>query len=121
MTRARSGALGGPDVRGLLRPAEDGNRRAKIDAVEVVDAIVPRLLDCGPDLIAVSSDHSTPSQLASQSWHVMPTLVWNGHERDELDRFGERWCRRGALGTHPAADMMPLLLAMAGRLGGFGA
>lgn len=104
-----------------MPPGEDGNRRAKIDAIEAVDAIVPRLRDCWPDVIAVSGDHSTPTQLASHSWHAVPTLVWNGHERDDMDRFGERWCRRGALGTRPAADLMPLLLAMAGRLGRFGA
>lgn len=107
--------------KGADMAGEDGDRAAKRRAIVAVDAVVPRLLSCGPDVIAVSGDHSTPSQLASHSWHPVPTLVWNGRERDEQTRFGERWCRVGALGRRPSSDLMPLMLAMAGRLAKFGA
>lgn len=100
---------------------ENGDRAAKIEAIEAIDAVVPRLLERRPDVVAVSGDHSTPAQLAAHSWHAVPALAWNGHERDEQERFGERWCRRGTLGTRPSVDLMPVLLAMAGRLSKFGA
>ena len=103
------------------RAGEDGDRSAKQAAIAAVDAVLPRLRDLGPSVIAVSGDHSTPSQLSAHSWHPVPTLVWNGRERDEHTRFGERWCRTGALGRRPTTEMMPLLLAMAGRLDKFGA
>ena len=103
------------------RAGEDGDRPAKEQAIADVDAIVPRLRALEPDVIAVSGDHSTPSQLAAHSWHPVPTLVWNGTERDEHERFGERWCRTGALGRRPTIELMPMLLAMAGRLDKYGA
>lgn len=100
---------------------EDGDRSAKQEAIAAVDAVIPRLRDLGPSVIAVSGDHSTPSQLSAHSWHPVPTLVWNGLERDEHEHFGERWCRTGALGRRSTTDLMPLLLAMAGRLEKYGA
>jgi len=103
------------------RAGEDGDRSAKEQAIADVDAVLPRLRSLGPDVIAVSGDHSTPSQLAAHSWHPVPTLVWNGRERDEHTQFGERWCRTGALGRRPTIELMPMLLAMAGRLDKYGA
>jgi 2,3-bisphosphoglycerate-independent phosphoglycerate mutase len=51
----------------------------------------------------------------------VPTLVWNGDERDEVERFGERWCRSGALGRRPTVELLSVALAMAGRLAKYGA
>lgn len=100
---------------------EDGDRDAKIAAIEAADTVVPRLRDLGPDVIVVSGDHSSPPQFAAHSWHPVPTLVWNGDEHDEVDRFGERWCRAGALGRRPTVELLPIALAMAGRLAKYGA
>lgn len=100
---------------------EDGDRAAKEQAIARADAVLPRIRSLGPAVVAVSGDHSTPSQLAAHSWHPVPTAVWNGLERDEHERFGERWCRTGALGRRPSTELMPLLLAMAGRLEKYGA
>lgn len=100
---------------------EDGDRSAKIEAIEAVDRIVPRLRSAGADVIAVSADHSTPSQLSAHSWHPVPTLIWNGRERDPATCFTENAARTGALGMRPSVHLMPMLLAMSGRLGKFGA
>jgi 2,3-bisphosphoglycerate-independent phosphoglycerate mutase len=40
---------------------------------------------------------------------------------DGTQKYGERACARGALGTFPAVDLMPLALANALRLTKFGA
>ena len=75
-----------------------------------------------PDVIAVSGDHSTPSQMAAHSWHPVPTLLWSERcGRDDVEQFGERWCRQGALGLRPTKDLMAFMLANAGRLAKYGA
>lgn len=101
---------------------EDGDRARKVAAIEQLDAVLPELVALGPDVVAVSGDHSTPSQLAAHSWHPVPTLVWSRFcGRDGVDRFGERWCRAGGLGLRPMKDLMAFLLANAGRLAKYGA
>jgi len=101
---------------------EDGDRARKIAAIETLDTVVPALRELSPDVIVVSGDHSTPSQMATHSWHPVPALLWSERcGRDEVDRFGERWCLRGGLGIRPTKDLMALMLANAGRLQKYGA
>jgi 2,3-bisphosphoglycerate-independent phosphoglycerate mutase len=102
---------------------EDGDRQAKVAAIERLDAAIPDLVaaaDAG--VVAVTGDHATPSQLAAHSWHPVPVLVHGDRVgRDEVDRFGERWCRAGALGRRRSVELLPILMATAGRLRKFGA
>jgi 2,3-bisphosphoglycerate-independent phosphoglycerate mutase len=101
---------------------EDGNRAAKIAAIERLDAVVPDLLALQPDVIAVTGDHATPSQMAAHSWHPVPVLVAGARSgRDGVERFGERWCREGGLGQRPSRELLPILMATAGRLAKYGA
>jgi 2,3-bisphosphoglycerate-independent phosphoglycerate mutase len=101
---------------------EDGDRERKIAAVEALDAVVPELRALSPDVIVVSGDHATPTQMAAHSWHPVPALLWSKRgQRDDVDRFGERWCARGALGVRPTMTLMPIMLAHAGRLQKYGA
>jgi len=101
---------------------EDGDFARKVAAIEALDAAVPAVRDLGPDVVVVTGDHATPTQMAAHSWHPVPALMWGGLVgRDEVDRFGERWCPAGALGRRPTRDLMPLALAAAGRLAKYGA
>ena len=102
---------------------EDGDRTAKIRAIERLDAAMPDLLAaCEPGVVAVTGDHATPAQLAAHSWHPVPALIHGARVgRDEVDRFGERWCRAGALGRRPSRELLAILMAGAGRLEKFGA
>jgi 2,3-bisphosphoglycerate-independent phosphoglycerate mutase len=102
---------------------EDGDRSAKIAAIERLDAAIPDLTSSlEPGVIAVTGDHATPSQLAAHSWHPVPVLVHGDHVgRDDVDRFGERWCLAGGLGRRRSLDLLPILMATAGRLGKYGA
>lgn len=101
---------------------EDGDRARKVAAIERLDAVLPDVLALEPDVLAVTGDHATPSQLAAHSWHPVPVVIWGRRAgRDEVNRFGERWCLRGGLGRRPSTELMPLLLATAGRLAKFGA
>ncbi|MCZ7528061.1 MAG: 2,3-bisphosphoglycerate-independent phosphoglycerate mutase [Acidimicrobiia bacterium] len=101
---------------------EDGDRARKIAAIEELDAVVPDLRALSPDVILVTGDHSTPSQLAAHSWHPVPVVLWSERcGRDDVDRFGERWCLRGGLGLRPMKHLMAIMLANAGRLQKYGA
>ncbi len=101
---------------------EDGNFEGKVAAIEALDAAVPALLEMNPDVLVVTGDHSTPSQMAAHSWHPVPVVMWGTLAgRDQVERFGERWCREGALGRRPGTELMPIMLAAAGRLAKFGA
>jgi 2,3-bisphosphoglycerate-independent phosphoglycerate mutase len=104
------------------KAGEDGNLAKKIAVVEQVDAALPRLLDLGPTVLAITGDHSTPVPMAAHSWHPVPLLVSSPVcFVDDCREFSETLATAGHLGTFPAVEMMSLLLANAGRLAKFGA
>ena len=101
---------------------EDGDFDAKVAAIEAIDVVVPQLMAMGPDVVAVTGDHATPSQMAAHSWHSVPVLLHGDRVgRDEVTKFGERFCLQGALGRRPARELMPIMLNVAGRLAKYGA
>lgn len=102
---------------------EDGDFEGKKAVIEEVDEALPILLDVQPDVLIVTGDHSTPSQLKSHSWHPVPTLIWAPEtvRPDAASAFGETECGRGGLGRFPATALMPLALAHAQRLAKYGA
>jgi 2,3-bisphosphoglycerate-independent phosphoglycerate mutase len=101
---------------------EDGDFDRKVAAVEALDAAIPAIRDLGPDVLVVTGDHATPSQMAAHSWHPVPALMWGERVgRDGMERFGERWCAGGGLGLRPTKDLLPITLAAAGRLAKYGA
>lgn len=101
---------------------EDGNLAAKVEVIERVDRALPDLLALGPDVVAVTADHSTPAPLAAHSWHPVPLLVHSDRcFVDEVEAFTEQAVTTGHLGTIRSLDLMGLLLANAGRLQKFGA
>jgi 2,3-bisphosphoglycerate-independent phosphoglycerate mutase len=110
-------------VKPMDSAGEDGDFYRKVRLIEVVDALLPRLLKMEPDVLVVTGDHSTPSLLKYHSWHPVPVLLWSEHCRaDGVKRFGERACMTGGLGPRiPVVDLMPLALANALRLKKFGA
>jgi len=101
---------------------EDGNFEAKVAAIEALDVVVPQLMAMGPDVVAITGDHATPSQMAAHSWHPVPVVLHAERAgRDDVTRFGERWCLQGALGRRPTRELMPIMLNCAGRLAKYGA
>ncbi len=100
----------------------DGKRDDKVAAIEALDAVIPDIVALDPDVIAVTGDHSSPTQLSGHSWHPVPTLLWGPHVgRDDVTSFGERACAGGLLGQRPTQELMPIMLASAGRLEKYGA
>lgn len=100
----------------------DGKRDEKVAAVEAMDVVIPDIVALQPDVIAVTGDHSSPTQLSGHSWHPVPTLLWGPHVgRDDVTSFGERACAGGLLGQRPTRELMPIMLASAGKLEKYGA
>src|SRR5690606_25090161 len=101
---------------------EDGDFAAKVARTEDFDRAIPRVTALNPTVLIVTGDHSTPSKLASHSWHPVPTLLVSDVCRtDACAKFGESECLRGGLGQFKAKYLMTLALANAGRLAKFGA
>lgn len=109
-------------VKGTDMAGEDGDLAAKVGVIEEVDALLPRLLELGPDVLAITGDHSTPAPMKAHSWHAVPLLLWSECcFVDDCARFTETEAIRGAVGTIPSSELMGLLLANAGKLAKFGA
>ncbi len=106
-----------PDARG-----EDGDFRAKVQAIEELDKSLPDLLSLNPDVLIVTGDHSTPATLAMHSWHPVPFMLKSKWCRpDDVTEFSERACLTGGMGRFPATEIMPLAMANALKLAKFGA
>lgn len=104
------------------KAGEDGDFDRKVAVIEEADAIVPDLMDIGPDIVIVTGDHSTPAVLKSHSWHPVPFLIHGGPARsDAVTAFGETACRGGVHGVRRGCELMPLATARAGRFAKFGA
>jgi 2,3-bisphosphoglycerate-independent phosphoglycerate mutase len=104
------------------KAGEDGDFDAKVAALERFDSHLPAILALGPDVLAVSGDHATPSILAAHGWQPVPALVSSAYcGADHVSRFTERDCTAGALGLVPAQDLMPVLMANALRFTKYGA
>jgi 2,3-bisphosphoglycerate-independent phosphoglycerate mutase len=69
---------------------EDGNFEAKKKSIEDFDAALPILLQKRPDVLAITSDHSTPCAVKGHSWHPQPVLLVSALSgSDKLERFTE--------------------------------
>ena len=100
---------------------EDGDFAGKVEALEYLDARIPRLLELDIDTLVVAGDHSTPAIMGSHSWHPVPLLVKSSMYRgDGVGEFTERACASGSIGRIPAASVMTIALANAGKLHKFG-
>jgi 2,3-bisphosphoglycerate-independent phosphoglycerate mutase len=101
---------------------EDGDLDTKVKVIEEVDEALPRLLKMGPDVVAITGDHSTPAPMEAHSWHPVPLLLHGPHCFIDRQRtFDEHACTLGHLGTFPSRELMGLMLANADRLAKYGA
>lgn len=101
---------------------EDGDFERKVRMIEEGDALVPQIEALGPEVFAVTGDHSTPAVMMGHSWHPVPVLLRSRWSlADGLPGFDEVSCARGTLGQRPTLHLMGLLLAHALRLNKYGA
>ncbi|MBN2418388.1 MAG: 2,3-bisphosphoglycerate-independent phosphoglycerate mutase [Deltaproteobacteria bacterium] len=101
---------------------EDANFEKKVKVIEQIDQMIPIAVNLRPDVIIVTSDHSSPALMGMHSWHPVPVMINSKYARnDSVLSFNEKSCIEGSLGIRPAIHLMGLALAHAGRLKKFGA
>lgn len=101
---------------------EDGNFDGKVFLIEKFDALLPQILKLKFDVLAITSDHSTPAILKGHSWHPNPFLLYSINARaDGIKTFSESTCALGNLGLFPQLKVMPLLLAHSLKIKKYGA
>jgi 2,3-bisphosphoglycerate-independent phosphoglycerate mutase len=104
------------------KAGEDGDFAGKVAALERLDAALPAIEALAPDVLVLTGDHASPAVLRAHSWHPVPVVLAGRYALpDGVERFTERACCAGSLGTVPAHDLMPLVLAHALRLAKYGA
>ncbi|MBA7573632.1 2,3-bisphosphoglycerate-independent phosphoglycerate mutase [subsurface metagenome] len=109
-------------IKGTDSAGEDGNFNQKVRIIEQVDKALPRLMSLEPDVIVVTSDHSTPALLKGHSWHPVPVLLYSKWCRpDKVSEFSESACISGGLGRFSATQIIPLAMANALKLNKFSA
>ena len=109
-------------IKGTDSAGEDGDFGGKVRIIEEVDSVLPRLTSLDPDVLVVTSDHSTPALLKAHSWHPLPLVLYSQWCRpDRVGVFSEQVCLFGGLGRLPATQIMPLAMAHALKLNKFGA
>lgn len=101
---------------------EDGNFEGKAERISEFDRLLPQIMNLKPEVVVVTGDHSTPCLMKSHSWHPVPVMIRSPFVLGRTcTGFSERECLKGELAILPAANLMPLTLAHAGRLKKFGA
>ena len=108
--------------KGTDSAGHSGDFAQKVEQLQFVDSLIPRIEALEPEVLVITGDHSTPCIHEEHSWHPVPTLI-----RSPLalpfpgSTFTERSLMTGDLGIAPSTDLMPLALAHASRLKKFGA
>jgi len=100
---------------------EDGNFPQKVAMLEEFDSQLERVLKLEPDVLVVCGDHSTPSYIASHSWHPVPFLISSNLSQGRVGaKFTENSCQDGSIGGIRAEELMLLVLSHADKLNKFG-
>jgi 2,3-bisphosphoglycerate-independent phosphoglycerate mutase len=102
----------------------DRNPRLKAQVIEQIDGLVARLLETyrKPFYLIFTGDHSTPCSVGDHSGDPVPVLLHGPDLRgDEVLRFHEYACARGALGRLRGSDLVPILTQLMGVQEKFGA
>ncbi|MFQ6094992.1 MAG: alkaline phosphatase family protein [Candidatus Bathyarchaeia archaeon] len=105
-------------IKGPDEPGHDGNYELKTKMIEVVDRyffgkLLPKI-DLEECIICVTADHSTPCRLKAHSDDPVPLLIsGNMIPGDDVQRFSEKDCKGGSLGTLSHGRLlMPMLMKL---------
>jgi len=101
---------------------EDGDWARKVQVIEKVDKLIPRVTKLKPEVFIITGDHSTPSSMKAHSFHPVPVLISTELSRKDPTReFGEASCKLGGLGRFKMKYLMSLAMAYALKLEKYGA
>jgi len=108
-------------IKGPDEPGHDGNFKLKTQMLATIDRFffegLLRRIDLRDNIICVTADHATPCKLKAHSDDPVPVLIAGGKiSGDRTQKFSEKECRRGSLGTllH-GYQLMPKLMSFLNR------
>jgi 2,3-bisphosphoglycerate-independent phosphoglycerate mutase len=93
------------------------------DKLKVIESLIisPEILSLNL-MFSITGDHSTPTIMKSHSFHPVPLLIHSPFVFKGLsERFTEKECLKGELGTIKGEDIISLLLAHSKKLKKYGA
>ncbi|PVX26682.1 MAG: phosphoglycerate mutase [Candidatus Bathyarchaeum sp.] len=103
-------------IKGPDEPGHDGKCKLKSELISVIDKhFVGNMLqqiNLEETLICITADHSTPCGLKAHSDDPVPILIsGNKLQADSVQRFSEKECKKGELGSlSKGTELMPLLV-----------
>ncbi len=89
--------------------AHDGDFKNKKMFIEKIDKHLNSLLGLENTLIIITGDHSTCCKQKDHCKEPIPFLL-SGAEKDEINSFSEKECRKGVLGKFNQDDLMKKVL-----------
>ncbi|MFN7105866.1 MAG: 2,3-bisphosphoglycerate-independent phosphoglycerate mutase [Pyrobaculum sp.] len=109
-------------VKGTDSTSHDGDFRGKVSVIERFDrTLAPHLETLVDNYVVVTSDHATPLSIREHTGEPVPILIYGPDVvRDEVAKFSEITCWKGALGRIRGIDVMPILASYLGLSEKFG-
>ncbi len=95
----------------------------KVEIIKRVAKALEALVDGlrSDTILAVTGDHSTPSEIGEHRGDPVPLLIWGPEVRgDDVNRFDEVSCARGGLGRILGTYLMPIIANYLGVVEMFG-
>jgi len=89
---------------------EDGNYKGKKEFIEKIDKSLKSLLNLNNTTIIITGDHSTCSLMKKHCSRPNPILIYGRERKDRIEKFSEKNCREGTLGTIRQSDLMKKIL-----------
>lgn len=102
-------------IKGTDTLAEDGNYSAKKDFIEKVDVSLGSILNLKDTLIVVTADHATSSVQKKHMPYDVPVIIYGAEKSEEpkgSEKFSEKLCQNGRLGTFSQLDLMQKILSL---------
>lgn len=109
-------------IKGTDSASHDGDFRGKVDVIERLDAALrPYEAVLEENYVVVTSDHATPVLVREHTGEPVPIMLYGPDVvRDDVGKFGELTCWRGALGRIRGIDVMPTIASYLGLSEKFG-
>jgi 2,3-bisphosphoglycerate-independent phosphoglycerate mutase len=109
-------------VKGTDSTSHDGDFNGKVSVIERLDkALAPYLDKLLNNYVVVTSDHATPVAVKEHTGEPVPVMLYGPDVvTDDVAKFSELTCWKGALGRIRGLDVMPILGSYLGLTEKFG-
>ncbi|MCI4447656.1 MAG: 2,3-bisphosphoglycerate-independent phosphoglycerate mutase [Pyrobaculum sp.] len=109
-------------VKGTDSTSHDGDFNGKVSVIERLDkSLAPYLDKLLSNYLVVTSDHATPVSVKEHTGEPVPIMLYGPDVvTDDVAKFSELTCWRGALGRIRGLDVMPILGSYLGLTEKFG-